>query len=111
MRRRTVAPPERWHLTREVVSWLAELSAGGSDELRVGVGMTCETPTAVRSFGEQDPGSFGERRVVCRRGHDARELGDHRKLLVAIQRSRVREDLHSNISVVAVDVRQTVWRQ
>ena len=56
----------------------------------------------------RNPGSFGERWVVRRRCHDARELGDHRKLLVAIQRSGVREHLHSNVSVVTVDIRQAV---
>ena len=41
-----------------------ELSAGGGDELVVGVGVPGETPSTVWGFGEQHPRPVGERRVA-----------------------------------------------
>src|SRR5258705_10206836 len=34
------------------------------------------------------------------------QLGDHRELLLAVQASGIREHLHANAGVIAVDIRQ-----
>jgi len=68
------------------------------------VGVTAQSPPAVRSFGQQDPGAVGQILIAARRGDERGELGHDRELLLPVQRTRVREHLDPDVTAVAVDV-------
>lgn len=56
---------------------LGDLSPGGSDELRVGVGMPAEAPAALDRLGEEHPRPAREGWVSGGGGDDVGEFADH----------------------------------
>jgi hypothetical protein len=50
-----------------------------------------DTPSAVRGFADQDPGTLGERRAARPGGDDAGKFPDNARLLAAAQRADARE--------------------
>src|SRR5437667_51197 len=81
-------------------STLAELLARHSDEFCIGVRPAAKTPAAVGRFGEQHPNPLLHRLIGRRCGHDPRQLGDHRELLLAVEAPGIREHLHANARVM-----------
>ena len=88
-----------------------DLRPGRRDEFGVRAGVSVQTPATLGRFGQKDPGAVGEGWIAGRVGHDRRELGDDRQLLVAVERTGVGEDLDPDVGAVAVDVRDRRGRQ
>src|SRR6185369_2083565 len=93
---------------RPLSSTLTELRACRGDELRIGVGVTTETPPAVWGLGEQHPDPLLHSRVARRRCNNPCQLGDDRELLLAVEAPRIGEHLHAHARVIALDIRQGV---
>src|SRR5882672_5699505 len=72
---------------------LAELRSCSGNKLRIRVRVTAKTPAAVGRFREQHPNPLLHRLIGRRRGHDPRQLGDHRELLLAAQTPEIGEHL------------------
>jgi hypothetical protein len=86
-----------------------ELAAGGWDDVRTGVGVPLESPTALGRLRDQHPGALGQLRLA-RGSDDVGQLPDHAELLIAIENADRREDLHSPVVDVAGNIRQRVCR-
>ena len=82
-----------------------DLRPGRRDEFCVRAGVSVQTPATLGRLGKQDPRAFGEGCIAGRVGHDRRELGNDRQLLVTVERSGIGEDLDSNVGAVAINVR------
>ena len=85
---------------------LRNLGTRGTYELRVGVGMTSESPPAFDRLGEQHPGPVCQRRIAGGSGNQVGELADHGELLVTIERPCVRKHLHPDVVTVSLDIRE-----
>src|SRR5207249_2107622 len=83
-----------------------DLRASGGDQLPVRVRVACESPSPVRRLGEQHPRALGERWIPRRLGNDRGEPAHDRELLLAVEGTRVRQDLDTYVGAVAIDVRK-----
>src|SRR5271155_708293 len=81
---------------------LGDLSPCGVDEFGIGIRMTCEPPATLDRLCEQDPRPLCQRRVVRRLADELGELTHHGELLVAIERTSVREHLDAHVIVVSL---------
>src|SRR5690349_3332150 len=78
----------------------------GIYELRVGVGMTSESPPAFHRLGEQHPGPPRKRGIARGSSDQIGELADYGELLVTIERPRIRKHLHPDVVAVSLDIRE-----
>ena len=83
---------------------LAELGARRGNKLGIEVGVASDAPASVGCLGEEHPHALGKGWVMGGAGDYPSELGDGSKLLVAVESAGIREYLHTNVIVVAVDV-------
>src|ERR1700681_3536565 len=73
--------------------------------------MSLEAPTALRRFGDENPGALGQLRVAGGGRHDVGQLSDHAELLVAIEHTDGGEDLDADVVAVTGNVRYRISRQ
>src|SRR6476659_890761 len=85
-----------------------DLRSRGLYQLVVRVRMTPQAPAAGRRLGKEDPRPPSERGVARRFGDECGESLDDRDLLVAIQRTGIRQDLDTHVVESAGHVRDRV---
>ena len=68
------------------------------------MGVTCQAPTSIDRFGEQDPRPFRYRGVYGPGCDQIGELANYSELLVPVERASVRQYLDPDVVALAIDV-------
>ena len=81
---------------------------GGRGDVGLGVRVPRYSPATLRRLGQQHPRTLGERRIACGLRDDLGQLLDDAELLVAVEHSRGREDLHADVVRASRRVRDRI---
>jgi lipopolysaccharide/colanic/teichoic acid biosynthesis glycosyltransferase len=86
----------------------SHLRSGRCGEVRPGVGVPCDSPSALGGLCQQHPRSLHESGIARGCRDILGELLDDPELLVTVQHPDRRQDLDSHVVAVAVDIRERI---